>query len=132
MAYIDFSAAYADATSVTSEALSTHDHPIATQFSPLEWTTIALARRDSLSSLQEPSRLGRALGSLFGLGTTSRLADPRLEALRRFAVHAWHRGYTLPMSEIKAFLAAGFSGDQLETILISTSKAQSQRGRFAA
>jgi hypothetical protein len=134
MAYIDFNAAFAGATSVSSEALPAAERPLSAQFSPLEWTTIALARRDSLSSLQEPGRLSRALGSLFGLGTTSRLADPRLEALRRFAVHAWHRGYTLPVSEIKAFIAAGFSGDQLETILASTAQAQSQvqRRRFAA
>lgn len=97
----------------------------ASSFSPLEWTTIALARNDSLSSLREPGRVSRAMGSLFGRNTQSRLADPALEVLRRFAVNAWHYGYRLPVSEMKAFLAAGFTVDQLETVLESVGKARS-------
>jgi hypothetical protein len=95
------------------------DEPVG--FSPLEWTVIALAQRDRISSLEAPGPLARALGSLFGLGRQSGLADPRLEALRRVAVHAWHKGYTLPVSEIKRFLAAGFSTAQFETMLASIS-----------
>lgn len=88
-----------------------------TDFSGLEWSVIALARRDRLSSLDTPGPLARAFGSLFGLGQSSTLADPRLEALRRLAVQAWHRGYTLPVSEVKRFLSAGFSTGQYETLL---------------
>jgi hypothetical protein len=131
MAYIDFNNAFAHAApvSVATETAAAHDDG---HFSPLEWTTIALAQRDSLSSLGEPGRVSRALGSLFGIGTQSKLADPRLEALRRFAVHAWHWGYTLPVSEMKAFRQAGFSGDQLETILASVGFARAkQRSRRA-
>lgn len=123
MAYIDFNAAYAAPVLVAplSQAEETLE---ATGFSPLEWKVIALARRDSLGSLAEPGPVARALGSLFGLGTASRLADPRLEALRRLAVHAWHRGYKLPMSEVEAFREAGFTVSQAETLLASVANAR--------
>ena len=76
-------------------------------------------QRDTLRSLEGASRMSRALGSLFGLGTASRLADSRLEALRRAAVYAWRRGFALPMAEIDRFKAAGFVEAQLETLVVS-------------
>lgn len=88
-------------------------------FTPLEWSVIALAKHDPLRSVGEPSRLARAMGSLFGLGTTSPLADQRLEALRRLAVHAWHHGFALPLAEIERFLSAGFVEAQIETLVSS-------------
>jgi hypothetical protein len=121
MAYLEPASAFAAGSAqpvATGWALQ-GDEPAG--FSPLEWTVIALAQRDRISSLEAPGPLARALGSLFGLGRQSGLADPRLEALRRVAVHAWHKGYTLPVSEIKRFLAAGFSTAQFETMLASIS-----------
>lgn len=88
-------------------------------FSALEWSVIALAKRDPLRSIDEPSRLSRAIGGLFGAGTSSRLADPRLEALRRLAIHAWRRGFALPVAEIERFTAAGFTEAQMETLVTS-------------
>ena len=88
-------------------------------FSALEWSVIAVSRRDSIASLEDPSRMSRAIGSLFGFGATSRLADPRLEALRRVAVYAWRRGYALPQAEIDRFVEAGFTIDQAETLVAS-------------
>ena len=101
-------------------------------FTPLEWTVVALAQRDRISSLNEPGAIARAFGGLFGLGRESSLADPRLEALRRLAVHAWHRGYKLPVSEIKRFLAAGFSAGQFETLLASVANKRVERRRSIA
>ena len=103
-----------------------------TGFSPLEWSVIALARRDGLASLSAPGPVARALGSLFGLGRKSRLADPQLEALRRIAVHAWHYGYKLPVSEIKHFLTAGFTSAQYETLLASVAPKRAELRRIAA
>ena len=103
------------AQSVTGAAVAASE----TGFSALEWSVIAVSRRDSIASLNDPSRMSRALGSLFGFGTTSRLADPRLEALRRLAVHAWRRGYALPQVEIDRFVEAGFTIDQAETLVAS-------------
>jgi len=100
--------------------------------SPLEWTVVALAQRDRIASLNEPGAIARAFGGLFGLGRQSSLADPRLEALRRLAVYAWHKGYKLPMSEIKRFLAAGFSAGQFETLLASVANRRIERRRSVA
>ena len=125
MAYMDFtglSATLAPGAASVAPAATT-----AARFSPLEWTTILLARTDGLASLREPGRLSRALGSLFGLGTKTRLSDPALEALRRLAVNAWHYGYALPVSEMAAFLSAGFSNAQLDLALASIAKGRDGR-----
>ena len=97
------------------------------QLSALEWSVVAVARNDSLASLREPGRLGMAMAALFGGRQNPKLTDPRLEALRRVAVLAWHHGYTLPVSEIKAFMKAGFSADQFETLLASISRGRAAR-----
>lgn len=97
--------------------------------SALEWSVVAIAGRDRLSSLREPGRVAMALGTLFGRGTNPRLADPRLEALRRLAVLTWHHGYAVPVSAIKAFLAAGFSTDQYETVAASIETGRTDRRR---
>jgi hypothetical protein len=124
MAYMDHSQAF------TGGAHAWPAEPVAKQastgFSGIEWTVIALAARDTLASLGEPGRLSKALGGLFGLGGSSKLADPRLEALRQIAVQAWHHGYLLPVSEIGRFLAAGFDLDQFETMLASIATRRSQ------
>lgn len=119
MAYLDLDNAFASpagASAVAPVAEAIADLP---GFSALEWSVIALAKRDPLRSLSRPGRMARAMGGLFGLGTRSRLADERLEALRRLAVHAWHHGFALPMREIEAFVAAGFDKRQVETLVAS-------------
>jgi hypothetical protein len=93
----------------------------------LEWQVVAIAQRDHMSSLEAPGRLSVALGVIFGGARANpQLADPKLEALRRVAVHAWHRGFRVPQSEIQRFHAAGYTPGQLETLLTSIS-----RGRAA-
>ena len=114
MAYLDLDNLFpAPGSSRNSRA------PEVAGFSALEWSVIALAKRDPLRSIDEPSRLSRAIGGLFGAGTSSRLADPRLEALRRLAIHAWRRGFALPVAEIERFLVAGFTEAQMETLVTS-------------
>lgn len=105
-----------------------------TGFSAIEWSVIAMAKRDTLRSLTTPGRVSRAMGSLFGLGAASRLADPRLEALRRLAVYAWRRGFALPTGEIARFLEAGYTEAQIETLVISVTgmRVGSQSARAAA
>lgn len=130
MAYLDHASAFATAGAQPAQAWSDEsDERIG--FSALEWTVIALARGDRISSLNEPGPIARAFGGLFGLGRQSMLADPRLEALRRLAVHAWHRGYKLPVSEIKRFLTAGFTTGQYETLLASVATRRVERRRPA-
>lgn len=58
--------------------------------SSLDWKVVDLARRDGRRSLLPPGRIARLARPLFGWPIASPLANPRLEALRRFCVRAWH------------------------------------------
>jgi hypothetical protein len=101
----------------------------------IEWSVVAMAEKDGLSSLREPSRFLSALGSLFGTRRPNRLANDNLEALRRFAVHAWHYRWNVPESELRQFLAAGYTLDHYQLIQSSIAEARSKRAargrRFA-
>lgn len=101
----------------------------AARLSALEWAVVALAEGDRLSTLRTPGRLAMALGALFGAGHNPRLADPRLEALRRIAVLSWHHGYVVPSREVSDFLAAGFTPAQYELMVDSVSAARASRRR---
>ena len=101
------------------------------RLSALEWSVVAFAQSDSLASLREPSRLAAALGSLFGR-RDKRVIDPRLESLRRIAVLAWHRGWKVPASELRAFVKAGFSLDQYELVQSSIARGRASSRRGAA
>jgi len=90
------------------------DDQSAARLTGLEWSVVALARKDALSSLRRPGRMASALGALFRQPHNPMLADERLEALRRIAVFAWHYGYTIPSAELTRFLNAGFSPAQYE------------------
>jgi hypothetical protein len=117
MAYLNFAEMDVPAT--------TYGRPLS-GFSGLEWSVIALAERDRLPSLKQPGRIATALGALFGTSQNARLADGRLEALRRMAVLAWHKSYAIPLSELRAFKDAGFSIDQYETLLSSISRGRAR------
>jgi hypothetical protein len=99
------------------------------RLSALEWSVVAMAELDSLSSIREPSRFIAALGSLFGLKRPNRLANDRLEALRRIAILAWHHDWNVPKSELASFFDAGFTADQYELIQASIGQARSARRR---
>lgn len=113
MAYLAFDEFGAVQQATTAERV-TDD-----RLSPLEWAVVVLARRDTLATLREPGRLSVALGNLFSRRSNPRLADPRLEALRRLAVLAWHDQVAVPAQEVADFLAAGFTNGQYQTMLAS-------------
>ena len=59
------------------------------KLSALEWSVVALARGDRLSSLQAPGKFSTFLKRLFeGERPSPAFADKRLEALRRVSVLA--------------------------------------------
>jgi hypothetical protein len=128
MAYIDFASEHDQllAPAPRHDPVPAADAP-ATQLSALEWSVVALARGDRLSSLRAPSRLSVAMGGLFGSRHNPRLADPQLEALRRMAVLSWHHGYTVPTSALTAFTDAGYTLAQYETMLASIATARVAR-----
>lgn len=105
--------------------------PADAAFNRQEWEIVKLARRDSLASLRDPTWMERVSARLFGGNVNHRLADPRLEALRRLAVLAWHYSYAVPVSAIKSFKAAGFSVDQLEILLARIAAGRTAYGRSA-
>jgi len=117
MAYVNFAEIQggpSGAVGVYGEAPAAHR----SGFTALEWQVIALAQRDGLSTLNAPGRITTALETVFGFKRANpELANPALEALRRISVLAWHRGFALPQSQINAFHAAGYSEEQLETLL---------------
>ena len=82
----------------------------------IEWLIVALAQRDPLSSIEKPGRIAMMLGALFGDRPNPQLADPRLEALRRFAVLVRNLRDHLPGEETARFLAAGFSRTQARLV----------------
>ena len=104
----------------------------APRLTALEWSVVAMAERDGLSSIREPSRFISALGAIFGLKRPNRLANEGLEAVRRIAILAWHFGWNVPNSELTAFLEAGFSTDQFELIQNSIGRARGTRRRGSA
>lgn len=117
MAYLNFTPLHGNAVAAPPELLAEAG------FSALEWQVIALARRDRLSSLRNPGRTAKLLGLIFGSqGASSKLADHRLEALRRLAVLAWHRGPALPKHEVEAFHAAGFTPAQHDMLIASVGR----------
>ena len=102
------------------------------RFSDLEWSIVAMAERDGLASLRKPSRFWSLVSAVFGLKPANRLANDRLEALRRVAVLAWRYRWNVARSELEAFYEAGYSPAQYELMLgrISAVRAE-QRGRQA-
>jgi hypothetical protein len=124
MAFLNFSELQGSPIAVPADVVD------ASGFTGLEWSVIALAQNDRLSTLSRPSRMSVALGVVFGGERPNpKLADARLEALRRMAVLSWHRGYSVAASELEAFHAAGFSPAQYETLLESISRGRTARNR---
>jgi hypothetical protein len=82
----------------------------------IERDVLLASRHDRPSSLERTSLLGRWIARLFGFETSNRLADPRLEALRRFAVLLRRRGDRLPRCEEARIAAAGFTPTQVSEI----------------
>jgi hypothetical protein len=124
MAFIDFSQPLAARDSGTTSGTE----PIVT-FDPVEWQVVALTVGESLSSLREPGWLSRVRDLIFGRRQSPKLANDRLEALRRLAVEARYRGYAVSLSALAAFRKAGFSTSQLELLLTTISADRHARGR---
>jgi len=98
----DVAAQQADETTTAAPATE----PV---FTPLELHVLALAARDAAWSVRPRTRFVRIVEAMFGIRRPNPLANPRLEALRRFAVIVRNLRGSPPAAEIEAFLAAGFS-----------------------
>jgi len=96
-------------------AVAPHDTAAPDLLTTLEWSVVGIARNDSRRSLNLPKRKSALTRFLFS-ESNPRLADPRLEALRRLAVLVWHDGPAVPPDECDTFLSAGFTGEQLHAV----------------
>lgn len=126
MAYVAFSEPGGGDVVERAPALALADvSPVSARLSALEWSVVAIAWSDRLSSLRRPGWFARLVGGVFG-GHNPRLADPRLEALRRMAVLTWHGGYAVSPQEVRAFRDAGYSADEYELLVDSIATARRQ------
>jgi hypothetical protein len=88
-----------------------------TDFSPLEWSVVRLARGDRLWTIRPLGLLRRLYNAVVGRTGNPGLANERLEALRRTAVLSWHYGFSVPGEDVNSFIAAGFTADQYELLV---------------
>lgn len=99
----------------------------AQSLSALEQTVVALAVFDDRRTVEPLGPLGRLAARLFGFSRSTKLADARLEALRRYAVLARVDGVGLSETERDAFLAAGFSKHAAAAVQRLTARVQRPR-----
>ena len=93
-------------------------------FEIVEQQVIMLARHDRLASIARPRRLLWLAHGVFGWRAQTRLANPRLEALRQLAVWSWRKGVPAPAPLVAAFGEAGFSAIQYRLLATIIADAQ--------
>lgn len=86
-------------------------HAVRAGLQPADRTVLRLSLRDPRSSLARPGALRTRALRLFGLGAPNALADPRLEALRRFGILFRCKGDRLSPREEDRLRAAGYTSD---------------------
>ena len=106
-----------------------HEQVRQAALSATEWSIVAMAERDGLASVRDQRGLALVLRRFFGLKPPNRLANERLEALRRVAVFAWHYRWSVPSWEVRAFIDAGYSTAQLELLQTRIAQSRADRGR---
>jgi len=82
----------------------------------LEWRVIETARSDGPRSIEPDGRFTRFLRDFFGLPMTRRLANEKLEALRRFCVRAWFWDL-IRSRDVRAVMEAGYTSVDVFQIL---------------
>lgn len=101
----------------------------ASRLSDFEWSIVAMAERDGLASLRKPNGFWSLVSAIFGIKPANRLANDRLEALRRVAVLAWRYRWNVPTSELEAFFAAGYSPAQYEQLQAKVAAIRTEQRR---
>lgn len=102
-----------DEWSLAAASYSTPSAAPVAVFDGVERQVIALARRDDRWSLLDVSDWrGRTIRWLSGRRPVNRLANARLEALRRFAILSRVTRGKVADAEIQSFLEAGFTAVQ--------------------
>jgi hypothetical protein len=108
MAYLQQPSSYFDQASEASSADLFMAGGKPALFTALELTVLRMSRSESIATVTEPGLIRRLAGKIFALPPANRLADERLEGLRRFAILA-RCGGKRAASSLPAFLALGFN-----------------------
>ena len=82
----------------------------------LDWQEIGLARADGPRSINPDGRFARFLRDFLGLPTPQKLANEKLDALRRFCVRAWFWDL-IPTRDVRALMEAGYTSVDVFQIL---------------
>jgi hypothetical protein len=101
-------------------------------FSALERKVIMLSRNDVAPAGPIGLAIARLTRPLFGLEAPRALADPRLEALRRFAIFTRIECGRPSRGEIARFVAAGFDAAQIDAVYALCWERNPRRRGFAA
>jgi hypothetical protein len=124
MAYLDLTADHPFEASARAPAVDT-------RLSAQERLVVLLSRTDPLWSLRPRHTHSRALRFLFGIEAPHHLADPKLEALRRYAVT--YRLRDASVSEVEeGALQAGFGTSQIAQVRHMVDSARAARPRQSA
>ncbi|MDG2535726.1 hypothetical protein P6144_18845 [Sphingomonas sp. HITSZ_GF] len=105
--------AYLDSRAVLLEGMA-GSIPAEAVLSPLELQTLQLSQADGRATLRAPRRMERLGGLLFGSRRVAGLANPRLEALRRFAILYRLDGFD--SAEAARAEAAGYTAAALDWV----------------
>ena len=100
---------------------------LAPAFTALELSIIRLARTDRMWTVREVGPFRRLWRGIIARGNP-RLANDRLEALRKMAVVAWHFGARAPVTAIRKFLFAGFTRSHVEQLLATIEASRTAQG----
>lgn len=132
MAFIDFTDTAHQTLSITSSAKAVVAE-VEQVLTTLEHRIVALARADGLETLRPQRKRGWLARLILGpTPPSAMLANEQLEALRRLAVHAWHKGYTLPVSALKEARAAGHSEAKIGAVIDIIGRSRVPFRRLAA
>lgn len=82
----------------------------------LDWQVVAMARADGPRSINPDGRFNRFLSDFFGLPFARKLANEKLETLRRFSVRAWYWDL-IRTRDLRALMEAGYSSADAFRIL---------------
>ena len=84
--------------------------------SALEWRVVEIAREDGPRSLKPDGWLARLSREFFGLPIARRLANRKLEALRRFCIRAWYWDL-IRIRDLRQLIDAGYSSSAVFQVL---------------
>lgn len=82
----------------------------------LEWQVVEIARKDGPRSANPDGRFARFMRDFFGIPVARKLANEKLEALRRFSVRAWYADL-IRTGDLSILMDAGYSSSVVFLIL---------------